>query len=366
MKKIATIVSYKYLPAESGGQKYIATFLKYLGEQTDLVVFGTKNNSDKKGKYTLEKCFSNNPLSYIDIVGLIKTYRHLKRNKINTLIIEHPYIGWMGILLRELLDLKIIIHTHNIEYQRFKSIGKWWWPILKFYEKWILRQANHILCITEEDRDWMINSMNLDESMISICPYGIENSDVPNDKKEAKEKICKKHFIEPSKQLIFFNGLLSYKPNQDGIESIIQNILPQLDKTDFKYHLIIAGKGLSKELTDALSAFKNVTYVGFIERIEEYTKAADIFINPILSGGGVKTKLIEALAMNCYCISTQIGAIGVNKNICSNKLKITETNNWNHFIQLILNYSQNKTAIQNDFYKYYNWSNIIMRTINHL
>ena len=361
MKKIATIVSYKYLPAESGGQKYITTFLKYLGEQTDLVVFGTKNNSDIKGKYTLEKCFSNNPLSYIDIVGLIKTYRLLKRNKINTLIIEHPYIGWMGILLRELLDLKIIIHTHNIEYERFKSIGKWWWPMLKFYEEWILRKANHILCITEEDRDWMINSMNLDESMISICPYGIENSDVPNDKKEAKEKICKKYFIEPSKQLIFFNGLLSYKPNQEGIESIINNILPLLDKNHFNYHLIIAGKGLSKDLADTLSAFKHVSYVGFIEEIEEYTKAADIFINPILSGGGVKTKLIEALAMNCNCISTKTGAIGIDNKTCGDKLRIVQDDNWVGFTQNIIESSTTHSNISEDFYKKYNWKSITQK-----
>ncbi len=42
-----------------------------------------------------------------------------------------------------------------------------------------------------------------------------------------------------------------------------------------------------------------------------YYKAADIFLNPIGEGGGIKTKLVEALAANDTAISFATAAIGV-------------------------------------------------------
>ena len=47
---------------------------------------------------------------------------------------------------------KTIIHTHNIEYQRFKSNGKWWWPLLEVYERNCFKKADIIFCISPEDR----------------------------------------------------------------------------------------------------------------------------------------------------------------------------------------------------------------------
>ena len=53
-----------------------------------------------------------------------------------------------------------------------------------------------------------------------------------------------------------------------------------------------------------------------------YYKAADIFLNPISEGGGIKTKLVEALAANDTAISFATGAIGVPPSVTGNKLLI--------------------------------------------
>ena len=59
--------------------------------------------------------------------------------------------------------------------------------------------------------------------------------------------------------------------------------------------------------------------------------AADVFINPVLEGGGVKTKVLEALAAHRTVVSTVSGAIGVDTGICGNKLKIVPDNDWLQF-----------------------------------
>ncbi|MBK7560873.1 MAG: hypothetical protein IPI68_04990 [Chitinophagaceae bacterium] len=44
MKKILAIAPYPYLPYFSGGQKFIAKFLEYLRNETDLTVISTDDN----------------------------------------------------------------------------------------------------------------------------------------------------------------------------------------------------------------------------------------------------------------------------------------------------------------------------------
>lgn len=66
---------------------------------------------------------------------LFFSIRKIIREKSTHLLIEHPYYGWLGILLQLFCRVKLIVHSHNIEATRFKSTGKWWWGILWNYEK---------------------------------------------------------------------------------------------------------------------------------------------------------------------------------------------------------------------------------------
>ena len=367
MKKVAVIVSYKYIPAESGGQKYILQFLEHLSTAFEIQVFGTANNAhDKKTGYQLKNHLSRNPLSYIDVLGFFKIYSALKRDEIKTLIIEHPYIGWMGILLKFLLNICLIIQTHNVEYIRFKTIKKWWWPILKVYEKWVLSNADQVLCITEEDKEWMIQKLHIKSSKCFIVPFGIQQEYIPADKLHYKENICKKYSLDTASPLVFFNGLLNYQPNAEAVEYIIDQIIPRLNASNFQYNIIIAGKNLSPLLANRLAEAKNTVYTGFVENVDEYTKAADIFINPVITGGGVKTKLIEALGMNCTCVSTTSGANGIFEDVCGEKLIRVHDEDWESFAKAIIAASKSKSNIPLTFYKKYNWGSIVSEVKNYI
>ena len=53
-----------------------------------------------------------------------------------------------------------------------------------------------------------------------------------------------------------------------------------------------------------------VIFRGRVESLEPHYAAAALCIMPLLAGSGFKTKLIEALAYGCACVSTSIGAEG--------------------------------------------------------
>jgi len=63
---------------------------------------------------------------------------------VDIILIEHSYLGWLGILLRALTGKPFVIHSHNIEAQRFKIAGKFWWKLYEQYERFVHAKANHV------------------------------------------------------------------------------------------------------------------------------------------------------------------------------------------------------------------------------
>ena len=165
--------------------------------------------------------------------------------------------------------------------------------------------------------------------------------------------------------MFFFNGLLDYKPNTDAVTTIIEKINPVLLAKNSPYNILIAGKRLPETFKE-LKAYnqQHLFYAGFVDDIDLYTKAADVLLNPINSGGGVKTKMIEALGMNTAVVATETGATGVNKQVCGDKLKIVSDNDWAAFADEVLEATVIDTNIPTTFYQTYYWGNIIQQIKN--
>jgi len=361
MKKVLNIVPYPFLPYSSGGQKLIALFNEYLGTKTNLHVAGTTDNVTKDiSSYVFHPVLSYSRWRYLNPLIPIKLIRLIKKNKIETVILEHPYYGWLIPFFRLFTRVSIICHTHNVESERFRSIGKKWWQLLAYYEGIVLRHCDQVLCITDEDRQFFIDKMRVPKNNCIIVPYGIEQREAPSDKEVCKRVICEKHQLDPSLPLLFFNGALNYKPNSDALDIILKEILPRLIKNNFKTHIIIAGRGLSEEIQSLISAKKEIIYTGFVDDINTYTKAADILLNPVMSGGGIKTKMIEALGMGTSVVSTVSGAAGADLSITDSKLITVHDQDWDSFAEKIIEAaaSANKPTPP-AFYERYYWGHII-------
>ncbi|MEY2917347.1 MAG: hypothetical protein RIS73_1061 [Bacteroidota bacterium] len=131
-----------------------------------------------------------------------------------------------------------------------------------------------------------------------------------------------------------------------------------LANKNFSYKIIICGSRLEasyNELKDY--ADKNIIYAGFVDDITLFYKAADMLINPVIDGGGIKTKLVEALGYNMNVVTTSSGAIGVPQSITGAKMKIVADNNWNNFTEAIVE-SQNKSVIPQAFFDHFYWGKI--------
>ena len=360
--KVLTIVSYNFLPPKMGGQKNIALFNEYLGQRVDYSCITTKNNDPAfANSYKVHNILSNSKFRYINPAYFFLLRKFIKDNKITHLILEQPYYGWLGILLKWFCKVKLVIHCHNIETTRFKSMGKWWWGILWHYEKLAHKNTDLSFFITDEDRDYGINQFKLDPAKCFTITYGFEMNGAPEaaEKRIAKNFICNTYGINNDEKILLFNGTLDYRPNTEALDIILEKINPQLLKEpSFKYKIIICGSKLSPAY-DSLKAYhdKNIIFAGFVEDISIFFKGADLFINPVIEGGGIKTKVVESLGYNLSVISTKSGAIGIPAGIAGEKLKITEDNDWEAFTRQIF-VTDIHSSIPKEFFEHFSWENI--------
>jgi polysaccharide biosynthesis protein PslH len=359
MANVLSIVPYKIFPAKFGGQKGIANFNEYFSRYHNLFCITVEDNAENAAPYTILNKLSNSRLRYIDVFYFNSIKKIIKENHITHVILEHPYYGWLALLLKKYCGIKLIVHSHNIESERFKTTGKWWWKILWHYEKYIHRHADLTFCITEKDRQYFIKEFAIAAAKTAVITFGISWNELPTgaEREEARNSLLNKYDLNNETILFLFNGALDYLPNLDAVKNIVDYINPKFIKDNSNYRIIICGKNLPAKMNE-LKQYENVIYAGFVDDISIYFKGADIFINPVTDGGGIKTKLVEALGYNLNAVSTINGAIGVDEKLCNGKLLLCENTDWPRFAKEMNEAIKINHSIGNEFFDNFYWDNI--------
>lgn len=364
-KNLLAIIPYAYQPPHAGGKKLITLLFDYLGRISALTLVSVKGMDTSKLKnYTFIPLLKASRSRYYDFSLVKKISRIIKEKEIETIIWEHPYYAWLAWLVKRKTKVKTIVQTQNIEFQRFRSMKKWWWPLLMRYERWCFRMADFIYFITPEDKAFAEKEWNIDPAKSTIVPYGIEISGYPDDKNECRQSVIARHSIPTDEKIFLFNGVLSYQPNIEALQFILEHINPILLQSELKYKILVCGNGLPAELNELKEYIdKNIIHAGFVEDINEYSKAADLLLNPVQSGGGIKTKMVEAIAFGTTVIATASGATGMDPLICGEKLFVVPDSDWKAFADTILEKANNKSTTPGAYYDYYFYGNIVQRLI---
>jgi glycosyltransferase involved in cell wall biosynthesis len=367
-KKILVVASYQYIPYFSGGQKSIAQFLDYLGGESDLTVISVAANDTSliKSYRHLPWLKRRSSSRYTDLSLPSKITGLLRSENFDNIIWEHPYYTWLAKWIRSRTGIRTMLHIHNIEFQRFRSTGKWWWPILKIYERAFFRLADLDLFVSPDDLAFAVNEWGIPSSRCLELAFGVEISGHPQDRDTCKEILRQKHAITPGEKILLFNGLLDYQPNVDALRIILEDVNPLLLQAGLRYRIIICGKGLPAEWNGLESyAGSNITYAGFVDDITIYFKGSDLFLNTVLTGGGVKTKLVESIAFGTTVITTTSGALGVRKEVCGEKLRIVADGDWKGFAQAVINAPAQNAITPASYYEHYFWGNIVKTLLQH-
>ncbi|MBF0317826.1 MAG: glycosyltransferase [Nitrospirae bacterium] len=115
----------------------------------------------------------------------------------------------------------------------------------------------------------------------------------------------------PPQDILTFLGKMDYSPNIDAVVYFVKKIWPaireRLDNVEF--HII--GSRPTPEVR-VLTQSKGVVVTGFVDDPYEAIVGSRMFIAPMISGSGIKNKILEAMALGKCVVTTSSGAGGVD------------------------------------------------------
>ncbi len=107
---------------------------------------------------------------------------------------------------------------------------------------------------------------------------------------------------------MLFLGSFRHDPNRAALDWFVKRALPQIASRRPEARLIIVG---SDPPPAHAYADYPVELAGYVEDIREPLARCAVFVCPILSGSGVRVKLLEAFSAGIPVVSTAIGAEGL-------------------------------------------------------
>jgi glycosyltransferase involved in cell wall biosynthesis len=108
---------------------------------------------------------------------------------------------------------------------------------------------------------------------------------------------------------ILFVGGFDHRPNQDGAEWFVSEILPRVRQSLPEEPFWIVGSGASRFMRD-LSA-PGVTVVGWVNELDSIYSRSRISVAPLRYGAGVKGKITQSLARGVPCVATSMACEGM-------------------------------------------------------
>ncbi|MBR6583294.1 MAG: glycosyltransferase family 4 protein [Treponema sp.] len=236
--------------------KFITFFYSLLGFCDGL--------TSRKLSYIKRKAI-NFDFIFISTIKYGKILKYIKKTKTKTIVFAHnfesdfvrQYINSMS-YMKKLFYLPLKYATKNNEKVALKKVDYFCTLNLRdsnLYFKNMRRQADIFLPISFSDK---FNEIEYERYL--------------------KEK------IEP--YLLFIGS--DFFGNTEGLFWFIENVLDSID-----IRLIVCGSGMDKYKQKYNS--KKITFLGYVEDLNKLYYQATAVVLPILSGGGMKTKLAESL-----------------------------------------------------------------------
>lgn len=123
-----------------------------------------------------------------------------------------------------------------------------------------------------------------------------------------------------SEPLVIFTGAMDYPPNESAARHLVDRIWPRVRRglRDLERHakiqiagqLAIVGANPTPEIR-RLADMPGVTVTGRVDSLLGWLRRARVAVAPMVSGCGIKNKVLEACAAACPVIATPLGAAGL-------------------------------------------------------
>lgn len=232
----------------------------------------------------------------------------LRAEDFDVIQLETPYLAPYIPLIRQLTEAPIAMRAHNVEHEIWQRITlntsfflkKWYLTHLtkklKEYEMAQLSYYDLLVAITKRDLN-TFRSLGFKKQGI-VTPIGLEMDKYQPD------------FSSYARPLsVSFIGSLDWMPNQEGIRWFLERVWPQAGRQMPSVKLHVAGRNTPDWLLKMRN--KNIQVHGEVPDAADFINQHSVMVVPLLSGSGMRAKILEGMALGKVVISTRLGLEGI-------------------------------------------------------
>jgi glycosyltransferase involved in cell wall biosynthesis len=228
----------------------------------------------------------------------------LRRFAPDVVQIESPFLLPYAAVVRSESSARVVLRSLNVEYRIWEGLARIERnPLrriadrriaasLRNYEVRQLNVPNAIVAISSEDAD---DFRRLGGTQpIHVVPCGVTVTEPTHD--------------APIPNSVGFIGSLDFRPNQEAVEWIIGELWPRVIERVPEARLAIAGSSAPEWLRRRMS---HVDFRGTVDDATAFMNTMSVMIAPLFAGGGMRIKVLEAMALAKPVVATKLGAGGL-------------------------------------------------------
>jgi glycosyltransferase involved in cell wall biosynthesis len=114
----------------------------------------------------------------------------------------------------------------------------------------------------------------------------------------------------PNPASLLFVGNFRHAPNVEGVRWFMAKVYPRIRQEAPEADLTVVGPSPPPDIR-RLGRQKGIEVTGFVEDIRPYLEQSAVFVCPMISGGGMRGKVLEAMSMARPVVSTSRGVEGI-------------------------------------------------------
>jgi glycosyltransferase involved in cell wall biosynthesis len=203
---------------------------------------------------------------------------------------------------------RIVVDEHNVDYETYARMHETERSPLRkaFYrsqerrferfEQAYWREAAAVVATSEREAEIMRS--HAPDTAVAAVPNGVDVE-----------------YFRPGSEAVergtlVFNGVLDYRPNIDGVNFLVDEVLPLVRKNRPDVRLTVVGRGSDADVKTLQR--RGVDATGEVPDVRPYLQRAEVVVVPIRMGSGTRLKVVEGLAMGKPVVSTTLGCEGVS------------------------------------------------------
>ena len=235
----------------------------------------------------------------------------LRTEAVDAVQVEGTFVAWyVDAIRRAAPGVPVVLRAHNVEHTIWHMLaGRRQNPLkacylrhlargVEAFERRYLPRFDAVAAITEPDQR-RLRALGCPEPVVFI-PAGAN-----------LQRLERQSDVVPAPHSLFMLASFDWLPNQEGLDWLLREVWPRVRAQHPALALHLAGKNMPAAIRQ-LHGRDNLVVHGFVASAAAFMQRYGLMLVPLLSGGGMRVKIIEGMALGTAILSTSRGAEGIS------------------------------------------------------